>query len=614
MTTRDRQATWVTIMRDKAQQQPQLAVCTFLADGETEHTSVTYAKLDVRARAIAAELQVGPAGGRGEQTTGRRALLMYPPGLEYIAGLLGCLYAGLVAVPIYFPHMPRLGATALRLRRVVADAQPDVVLTTAAGMNFTPALASDLPELRSVVWIATDELDLERADGWRDPSISPDAVAFIQYTSGSTGAPKGVVVTHGNAVHNSAAVQAALKHSASSVGVIWLPPYHDMGLVGGILQPLYVGFPVVLLSPLHFLQRPLRWLTAISSYRATTTAGPNFAYELCVRRTTPEQRATLDLRSLESAVVGAEPINPDTIDRLCAAFASCGLRPQALRPSYGLAESTLMVTASRRPLTIVVKTCADGPGVEVLDEVDGAADGGFRRLVSCGLPAVGHSVLIVNPESAIVCPPGTIGEIWVAGPSVAMGYWNRPDETAATFRARLAEPTASMAQPAEPKESPRGTRSGEPPAGPFLRTGDLGFLHDGELFITGRLKDLIIIRGQNYYPADIEWTVARSHPGLRPGGGVAFSISYDGEEHLVVVHETERQYRRLEQKPIIDAVRRAVMEEHGLVVSSVRLVRQGIIPRTSSGKAQRSACREAYLAGAFDVSPDSSLTPTADAQ
>jgi acyl-CoA synthetase (AMP-forming)/AMP-acid ligase II len=615
MTARDRQATWVTIMRDKAQQQPELAVCTFLADGEAEHASVTYAQLDARARAVAAELQVGTAGGRGAgQATGHRALLLYPPGLEYIAGFLGCLYAGLAAVPIYFPHLPRLGATVPRLRAVVADAQPDVVLTTAAGMKFAPALASDLPELRSVTWVATDDLDLERADGWRDPSITADAVAFIQYTSGSTGAPKGVVVTHGNTLHNSAAVRAALGHSASSVGVIWLPPYHDMGLVGGILQPLYVGFPVVLLSPLHFLQRPLRWLAAISRYRATTTAGPNFAYELCVRRTTPEQRTTLDLCSLESAVVGAEPINPETIERFCAAFAPCGLRRQALRPSYGLAESTLMVTASRRPLAIVVKTCPDGPGVEVLDGVDGAPDRAFRPLVSCGLPAVGHSVVIVNPESGMACPPDTIGEIWVAGPSVGMGYWNRPDETAATFRGRLAESTASMAQPGEPGEWPRDTGSGETPAGPFLRTGDLGFLHDGELFITGRLKDLIIIRGQNYYPADIEWTVGRSHPGLRPGGGVAFSISSEGEEHLVVVHETERQYRPPEREPMIDAVQRAVMEQHGLLVCSVRLVRQGTIPRTSSGKAQRSACREAYLAGAFDVSPDSSLTPTAGAE
>jgi acyl-CoA synthetase (AMP-forming)/AMP-acid ligase II len=374
------------------------------------------------------------------------------------------------------------------------------------------------------------------------------------------------------------------------VGVIWLPPYHDMGLVGGILQPLYVGFPVVLLSPLHFLQRPLRWLAAMSRYRATITAGPDFAYELCVRRTTPEQRMALDLSCVESAVVGAEPVNPATLERFVEAFAPYGFRREALRPSYGLAESTLMVTASARPSTTAMQPLPDTPGVKVVDTPLGVGARSSRVMVSCGRPSLGQRVVVVDPDSGRPCRSDTIGEVWVAGPSVAAGYWNRPEETEAVFGAYLSD-TAE---------------------GPFLRTGDLGFVHEGELFISGRLKDLIIIRGRKHHPTDIERTVARSHPGLRPGGGAAFAVSVDGQEQLVVVHETERHHPPRDHDAMIGAIRSAVIEEHDVLVTSVRLVRPGSLPRTANGKAQRSVCRESFLAGVFDLAAESLRSPMED--
>ena len=577
------QSTWVRLLREKAQRHPDLPVCTFLADGEAREASASYAELDARARTIAAALQ-------GRHSRGDRALLLFPPGLEYVSAFLGCLYAGIVAAPFPSPALARVSSTLPRLRSVVADLQPDVVLTTTPGLKLATVLTPTLPELASVPWLASDELGPEGADTWSDPGVTADSVAFIQYTSGSTAAPKGVVLTHGNTLHNSAAIQEALGHTARSVGVIWLPPYHDMGLVGGILQPLYVGFPVVLLSPLHFLQRPLRWLAAMSRYRATITAGPDFAYELCVRRTTPEQRMALDLSCVESAVVGAEPVNPATLERFVEAFAPYGFRREALRPSYGLAESTLMVTASAGPFAIALQPLPETPEVKVVDASVGPCARSSRVMVSCGRPSLGQRVVVVDPDSERPCRSDTIGEVWVSGPSVAAGYWNRPEETEAVFGAYLSD-TAE---------------------GPFLRTGDLGFVHEGDLFISGRLKDLIIIRGRKLHPTDIERTVARSHPGLRAGGGAAFAITVDGQEQLVVVHETERHHAPRDHDAMIGAIRSAVIEEHDVLVTSVRLVRPGSLPRTANGKAQRSVCRESFLAGVFDLAAESLRSPMED--
>jgi len=328
----------------------------------------------------------------------------------------------------------------------------------------------------------------------------------------------------------------------------------------------------------------------MSRYRATITAGPDFAYELCVRRTTPEQRIALDLSCVESAVVGAEPVNPATLERFVEAFAPYGFRREALRPSYGLAESTLMVTASAGPFAIAMQPLPETPEVKVVDASVGPCARSSRVMVSCGRPSLGQRVVVVDPDSERPCRSDTIGEVWVSGPSVAAGYWNRPEETEAVFGAYLSD-TAE---------------------GPFLRTGDLGFVHEGDLFISGRLKDLIIIRGRKLHPTDIERTVARSHPGLRAGGGAAFAIAVDGQEQLVVVHETERHHAPRDHDAMIGAIRSAVIEEHDVLVTSVRLVRPGSLPRTANGKAQRSVCRESFLAGVFDLAAESLRSPMED--
>jgi amino acid adenylation domain-containing protein len=563
-------STFVDLLRLRAERQPDQLAYRFLPQGEHNAHSLTYAALDRQAHAIGAALV--EAGARDQ-----RVLLLYPPGLDYIAAFFGCLYAGAVAVPAYPPTSTRLDrGLAQRLRAIVRDARPTLALLPAALLPLGDQLAAHEPDFAALRWLATDQLIAAPAAAAQDgPAVSADTLALLQYTSGSTATPKGVMLTHGNLLHNSALIHQAFGHSPASRGVIWLPPYHDMGLIGGILQPLYGAFPVTLMSPVSFLQRPLRWLEAISEYGGTTSGGPNFAYELCVRKTTPEQRAALDLSSWTVAFTGAEPIRPATLARFAAAFAPAGFRPEAFYPCYGLAEATLIVAGGR---------LAEPPLVASFDadaltqhRVAPAApeDADSRALVGCG-PALGQQqALIVDPERLTTCPPGVVGEIWVRGPSVAQGYWDRAEQSAATFGAQLAD------------------------AGPFLRTGDLGFLHDGQLFIAGRLKDLIIIRGRNHYPQDIELTAETSHAALRPGAGAAFTVEIDGEERLVIAQEVERQHRHGDLEAMTRAIRQAVAETHELQVYAVALLKPGDLPKTSSGKIQRHAARAAFLAGAL---------------
>jgi acyl transferase domain-containing protein/acyl-CoA synthetase (AMP-forming)/AMP-acid ligase II/thioesterase domain-containing protein/acyl carrier protein len=561
--------TLVQLLRRRARHQPEQRAYTFLTDGEAAEVHLSFQDLDRQARALAGRLQA--LGLRGA-----RALLLYPPGLDYIAALFGCLYAEVLAVPTYPPRRPN---SVERLRAVARDCGAAVVLTTPAIRASAQGLAEGIPELPALRWLTGDELAPGREDDWREPPLTADSLAFLQYTSGSTAAPRGVLLTHGNLMHNSALIYQRFGHSAASRGVIWLPPYHDMGLVGGILQPLYGGFPVTLLAPAMFLQSPFRWLQAISRTRATTSGGPDFAYELCVRRTTPEQRATLDLSCWEVAFNGAEPIRPETLERFAAAFEPCGFRPSAFLPCYGLAESTLFVTG---------RSCGAGsvrvPVREAALERHQVAAGkegqeGTRLLAGSGQVPPDHQVLIVDPETCRPCAADRIGEIWVAGPSVARSYWDKPEETARTFQARLAD-------------------SGK---GPYLRTGDLGFLQDGELFVTGRLKDLLIIRGQNHYPQDFERTVERCHPALRPGCCAAFSVKAAGEERLVVAAELDRHSRHPNVEDITGAVRQAVAEAHEVEVYALVLLRFGGLPKTPSGKIQRHACRAGFLDGSLPV-------------
>jgi acyl-CoA synthetase (AMP-forming)/AMP-acid ligase II/acyl carrier protein len=427
------------------------------------------------------------------------------------------------------------------------------------------------PELARLRWLATDGIDRALAGEWRDPGVRPDDLAFLQYTSGSTAAPKGVMVTHGNLMENERVIQSVLSHDEESTFVGWLPVYHDMGLIGNVLQPLYIGALSVLMSPVSFLQQPFRWLRAVSRYRAHTSGGPNFAYDLCARKATEEQRTGLDLSGWRVAFNGAEPTRHETMSRFAETFEACGFRRQAFYPCYGLAEATLFVTGGDKDAPYAVRTVSRA-GLEENLAAEAAA-GESVTLVGCGKPGSAHGVVVVDPATFAPCPPGRVGEIWVRGPSVTRGYWGQPEETARTFGARL-------------------SGSGE---GPFLRTGDLGFSSEGELYFAGRLKDLIIIRGRNLHPQDIESTVQQAHEALRRGCGAAFPVDFDGEEALVIVQEVERGFDRAKLAELLSAVRRAVAAEHDVLPRAIVLVRQASILKTSSGKIQRRSTRSAYL-------------------
>jgi acyl-CoA synthetase (AMP-forming)/AMP-acid ligase II/acyl carrier protein len=561
-------STLLDLLRWRSAHQPDRRAYTFLRDGEQDEAHITYQELDRRARAIGASLQqVARAGDR--------ALLLYPSGLDYIAAFLGCLYAPVTAVPAYRPN-PRLERTVMRLRAIARDARPTVVLTTESMVGAASQLAALDPSLAGTTWLATDTIADGAAGTWREPAIDRNTLAFLQYTSGSTTTPRGVMVSHGNLMHNEALIKRTIGSTEDSVGVSWLPLFHDMGMIGFVVQPLYTGFPAVLMSPAHFGQKPVRWLRAITRYRGTVSAGPNSAYDLCVRKTTPEERAGLDLSSWRVAVNGAEPVRPETIQRFLANFAQCGLRPDVLVPSYGLAEATLLVSGgpvARRPVVAHAAKAALLHGqVEI---VPGPQATVSTALAGSGQVLHGQHVLIVDPETRRRCRPDRVGEIWVAGPSVAKGYWNSPEATAATFQARLADIDE----------------------GAFLRTGDLGFIHDGGLFVTGRIKDLIIVHGGNHAPQDIERTAEGSHPALPPGCGTAFSVDDDVEPQLVVVHEVGRAHLDVDCEEVAAAIRRAVAVEHELVVHTVVLLKTGTLPRTTSGKLQRRGCRDEFLRG-----------------
>jgi len=552
----------VELLRHRATYQPDEIAFTFLVDGEDQQVHITNAELDRQARAIGGWLQ--SAGLEGE-----RALLLYPPGLEFIAAFFGCLYAGVVAVPVY---PPRKNRSLQRIQAIAEDAQARVALTTQAVIRRVEPLIDETPHLKQLRWLATCDVPLQMEDRWQKPPITSETLAFLQYTSGSTGMPKGVMLNHGNLLHNSALIAYVFEHTRSGIGVFWLPSYHDMGLIGGILQPLFVGRPNILMSPLAFLQKPFRWLWAITRFRATTSGGPNFAYELCVDKIPPAQRAQLDLSSWQVAFNGAEPVRAETMERFTEAFAPYGFRREAFFPCYGLAEATLIVTGgyAKQPPVIrwfLTDALERGRAIPAPEHGPGA-----RPLVGCGQTLPDQRVLIVDPDTCQQLAEGHVGEIWVQGPSVAMGYWNRPEATAQTFGGYVRD-------------------TGE---GPFLRTGDLGFLHQGELFVTGRIKDVIILRGRNIYPQDIELTVQHAHPWLRPDAGAAFTVEQEGRERLVIVHEVERRARG-HLEPVLQAIRKAISEEHDLAVDAIVLIKPGTIPKTSSNKIQRHACRQGYL-------------------
>lgn len=542
----------------------------YLRDGGARRDEITYAGLDRRARAIATMLHE-------EHVVGQPVLLLYPPGPDFIAAFFGCVYAGAIATPMFPPHPAQLNRSFPRLLSVVADATCRVALAPDEVVAAIHALAPQFPAIGALRWCSSTGTGDSTAP--HHPAVSPSALAMLQYTSGSTSAPKGVMLTHGNLLSNMETIARAFGAGCDSRGVSWLPMYHDMGLIGSVLTTLHIGATTTLMSPLDFLKRPITWLRAISEARGTHSGGPNFGYELCVQKTTEEERASLDLSSWEVAFTGAERIRPDTLDRFVHAFGRFGFRRSSFYPCYGLAEATLIVTGGPRS-TVPEVRCYDAHELEhrrAVEADEGAA--AARSLVACGTALHDTAFEIVDPETMRACADGEIGEIWVFGPGIAQGYWNRSELSARVFGVTTDE---------------LGPRT-------FLRTGDLGFRHGGALFVTSRLKDLIIIRGKNHYPEEIEISVERSHPSVRPGCCAAFSIEQDGEEQLVIAVELARAAvsARPDVAQIRGAIRQAIAEVHELRARDIVLLKAGSLPKTSSGKIQRHVCKQSFIGGAW---------------
>ncbi len=548
-----------------ARHAPNRPAYTFLPRGEGDGTTWSFADLHRQARRVATHLH--------GLSPGSRVLLVHPPGLEFLAAFFGCLQAGVIAVPVC---PPRANQAFEGLERIALDSDACAALTTTAMRDRLAGPIAESAVLARMAWLTADASAGAADDS---PRHSLDAVAYLQYTSGSTGTPKGVMVTHGNVVHNFQAIAEGGGSSPATVAVCWLPLFHDMGLVGS-LEVGYAGGHTILLPPLHVLQRPVRWLDAITRFRAERSGSPNFFYDLCARTVTDAERERLDLSSWEVAVNGAEQVRPETLDRFVEAFGPVGFRRAVFRPSYGLAESTVYVTGVRKEPEPVVR-CFSGSaltgGCARLVDVD-APDS--RRLVGCGRPPRGSSIVIVDPRTREALSDGKIGEIWTRGASVAAGYWARPDESRQVFAVALAGGGDER----------------------YLRTGDLGFVFEEDLFVTGRLKDLIIIRGSNHDPGDIERTMNRAHRDLEGELGAAFSIENDGEERLAVVHELRRRPRSDDEAAaLVGRIREAIIAGHGIRPYVLLLVKRGTIPRTTSGKVRRHSCREKLASGSFEI-------------
>jgi len=553
----------------RARDQATRTAYLFLRDGEHDEVRLIYGEVDRQARAIAARL-------RETCAPGDRALLLYPPGLEFISAFFGCLYAGVIAVPSYPPDPTRLRISLARLQVIAADCGARAVLGTAQVTDRHAELGFAVPALRDATWIATDgELATASID-FAPVAAEPSAIAFLQYTSGSTAAPKGVMVSHANILHNEHVICTGMELGPQSFGVGWLPLYHDMGLIGNVLAPVYAGFPVALMSPLWFVQSPIRLLRAISRYRATISGGPNFAYEHCVARITEAEKATLDLSSWRIAFNGAEPIRADTLARFTQAFASCGFAPESIFPCYGLAESTLMVTG--KPRGERFRFAALDKAALESNRVADAGEHAPVTLTSSGHAGPDVQIEIVDPGTCRPVAAGGVGEIWLAGPSVAQGYFGQPDATARTFGARLA---------------------GDPTAGPFLRTGDLGFLRGGELYVAGRIKDVIVVRGRKLHPQDLERTAETAHPALRFGSCAAFAIEQGGEEAVGLVAAIKGA--SVDTAAVFGSLRQALADDHQILPAALVLTGLADLPKTSSGKIQRQACREAFLSGTLQA-------------
>ncbi|GAA3246164.1 fatty acyl-AMP ligase [Dactylosporangium siamense] len=558
------------LLRHHAGVRPDRPACVELDSHGEEVTTLTYAELDRRVRDTAALLQQ-------TASPGDRAMLMLPNGADFVVAFFACAYAGLVAVPSPAPDAIHSGKRTLgRLDGIVKDADPAVVLTTA--QHAESSLVADLGSVEPIV---VADVPAGLAVLWRDPGVRSQDPAFLQYTSGSTSAPKGVVLSHANVLANAAAIEVLVDARSCPPDefsvVSWLPIFHDMGLAQ-LIGALHAGGRVVLLPPMALLMRPFVWLDAVSRYRGWVSSAPNFAYELCVAKLTEEQKARLDLRGWRIALNGAEPVRHSTLTRFMDAFAGAGFSADTMRPCYGLAEAVVYVSGARNPDDARLADL-DAEALAERGEVVAARPGHpSRQIVACGRIPANLDVRIV--AAGVPAAAEQVGEIWVAGDSVSGGYWRQPEATEARFGGRLADR----------------------PDTTYLRTGDLGFVRDAQLFVLGRLDDLIIVDGRNHYPTDIERTVAAAHPAIAADAVAAFPFGDDGQ--LGVVAETARQVRvdrsvdrsaggaGVAYDDVVAAVRRAVADEHQLHVASVTLLRPGGLPRTTSGKVQRKRSRD----------------------
>lgn len=569
----------VDMLRRQAARYGEKTAFVCLNDGEDEAQPVTYAGLQRSAERISRALPQRDGNGQ------KNALLLCKPGEGYLTAYFGILFAGWTPVPVYPPSLSRKSRTLPRLLSVIQDSQAAAIVTTSDLRPLMDPLLASVPEAATPAFVVTDALETS-APPERLEVRQPHEIALVQYTSGSVADPKGVLVGHANLLDNLEQIRRATAKLGEIRVVSWLPPYHDMGLIGGILFPIYAGGEAVLLTPIHFLARPFRWLRAISRYRANITVGPNFGYRLCAQKVKPEERAQLDLSSLQMAWNGAEPIRVEALKEFAEQFAPCGFKDSAFYPCYGLAESTLFVSGGDSDSSLVVSSFSSSELAAGSARPSSPGDENASTLVSVGKARGEGEIRIVDPATLATLAPGAVGEIWLRGPSVCRGYWRRAEQTEATFAAR--------------------TSSGE---GPYLRTGDLGFVLDGNLYITGRLKDLIILRGRNIYPQDIEQTCEEAHASVRVGGCAAFAVDSDGEERLVLAVEVEQQRgsksssvaTELEaHDKLVEALRRAVSNKHEVSAHAVVLLKAGSIPKTSSGKIQRHATRAGYVAGTLD--------------
>jgi len=553
----------VQLLDDRQEEPPRLAF-VYLERGDSPAAQLTIAELTQRARRIAAHLQA-------RASPGDRVLLVLPHRLEFIEAFLGCLFAGVIAVPAAPPATRRATESWTAVARAT---RPSVVLTRERSRPLVEGLLQEIGPGRLE---CLENLLAGAAPAWHVPELRPDTVAYLQFTSGSTGAPKGVVVTHGNLLHNCGLLAAAVDLPAGARMVSWLPFFHDWGLVGCVVFPLFLAMPCYLLDPADFAYAPARWLHAITRFRATISCAPNFAYEACAMAVGEDEKRSLELGCWKVAMIGAEPVRRETLGRFTDSFAGCGFRPEAFYPTYGLAEATLLVSGgerTRRPLYLAVdRRALEGRRVVVVPEQDPAA----RVLVGCGRPAGDQRVRVVDEETRRGCAPGEVGEVWVSGGSVAGGYWEQLEETQRTFGATLADEDG----------------------GPYLRTGDLGFLWDGELFLCGRSKDVIIKAGNNYFAEDVEHSAAGSHSSLRPGCGAAFAVDAAGAERLVIVHELE--FGKKVDEKVIGSMQKRVFDDVGVLADAIVLLRPGSLPKTTSGKIRRQRTRALFLRDELEV-------------